>query len=354
MAHADSELHAGTGFPLPPPPARRPLSGEVRWVDANERIASTSGPAVQLFVDLYLPRHAGDEVFLVARLRDAGGYMPSADPAYVDEHDNLAITAIVQVPLDAFAEQIELVFPYALLPEGVGGLMEVELVAFDQQGEALASSGYSVELPDDVDRSPDVLTVLAHTLVTLARADGPLTREGVRRIRDVLVRDFDLDALGVRFLKRILKIAAGVHHTPVTLAEVARLVVPQSAHARFVRLLYEAAGHPDPVVGSARRFIDALLAESGIHDHIAHGPEALVGWYRALELEPGTSWEDVRTQYRKLVREYHPDRVANLAQGFIDYANQRMTRFNEAYKALQDALTGPAPSVAAVIDLEEG
>ena len=148
--------------------------------------------------------------------------MPSADPAYVDEHDNLAITAIVQVPLDAFAEQIELVFPYALLPEGVGGLMEVELVAFDQQGEALASSGYSVELPDDVDRSPDVLTVLAHTLVTLARADGPLTREGVRRIRDVLVRDFDLDALGVRFLKRILKIAAGVHHTPVTLAEVAR------------------------------------------------------------------------------------------------------------------------------------
>jgi len=131
------------------------------------------------------------------------------------------------------------------------------------------------------------------------------------------------------------------------------LVVPPAAHAQFARLLYDGAGGPATITPARQRFIDELLEKSGIHDPIRHGPAGLMPWYAALELEPGASWSDVRSQYRRLVRDYHPDRVANLAQGFIDYANERTTRLNEAYEALEHALNGPGLPTTAHIDLED-
>lgn len=33
-------------------------------------------------------------------------------------------------------------------------------------------------------------------------------------------------------------------------------------------------------------------------------------WYRTLELEPGASLEEIRRSYRRLLKQYHPDRFA--------------------------------------------
>jgi hypothetical protein len=33
-------------------------------------------------------------------------------------------------------------------------------------------------------------------------------------------------------------------------------------------------------------------------------------WYRTLELEPGASHEEIRRSYRRLLKQYHPDRFA--------------------------------------------
>lgn len=33
-------------------------------------------------------------------------------------------------------------------------------------------------------------------------------------------------------------------------------------------------------------------------------------WYRTLELEPGASFEEIRKSYRRLLKQYHPDRFA--------------------------------------------
>jgi DnaJ-domain-containing protein 1 len=33
-------------------------------------------------------------------------------------------------------------------------------------------------------------------------------------------------------------------------------------------------------------------------------------WYRTLELEPGASLEEIRKSYRRLLKQYHPDRFA--------------------------------------------
>ncbi len=354
MGAPDAELHAGTGFPLPVWDEHRPPHGEVTWVEGDERIVSTSGPSIQLFIDLYIPRCAGDEIFVAVRLRDTGGYIPAGDPEYKDDEDNLSVTAVLFLPADGRASRVEAILPYVVMPQGAGGLMECEIAVFDDEGELVALSYYPVELPDDVDRSPDLLTVMTHTLTALVRSEGALTRDAVRTIRTLLQDNFELDELGDAFLRRILKIANKTHHSYQTLAEVVDLVVPTAAHPRFVNLLYACArSHDGEVSRRKQRFIDGLLAECDIHDHHKLGSKGLIRHYEALEMEPGAEWDEVKKQYRRMIRDYHPDKVSGLAQGFQDYANKRTQAFNEAYGELEKALVkAAAPEATVEIDLD--
>ena len=54
--------------------------------------------------------------------------------------------------------------------------------------------------------------------------------------------------------------------------------------------------------------------------------------YEILGLGPGASLNEIVRAYRKLVQEYHPDKVAHLAPEFRDLAERRMKEINEAYE----------------------
>lgn len=57
----------------------------------------------------------------------------------------------------------------------------------------------------------------------------------------------------------------------------------------------------------------------------------------ALELAPGASPDDVKRAYRKLVAEYHPDKIAakDLPAGFVTFANDRFRNIQAAYELLK-------------------
>ncbi len=57
--------------------------------------------------------------------------------------------------------------------------------------------------------------------------------------------------------------------------------------------------------------------------------------YDVLGVGPGASREEIRAAYRRLVQQYHPDRVANLAPEFRELAEQRMKEINAAYQQLK-------------------
>lgn len=65
-----------------------------------------------------------------------------------------------------------------------------------------------------------------------------------------------------------------------------------------------------------------------------HAPRARSP-YEVLEVRPGASREEISAAYRRLVREYHPDKVANLAPEFRELAEQRMKEINAAYEQLK-------------------
>ncbi len=57
--------------------------------------------------------------------------------------------------------------------------------------------------------------------------------------------------------------------------------------------------------------------------------------YEVLGVQSGASDEEISSAYRKLVQQYHPDRVADLGPELREVAEQRMKEINAAYQALK-------------------
>lgn len=58
-------------------------------------------------------------------------------------------------------------------------------------------------------------------------------------------------------------------------------------------------------------------------------------YYQALGLEPGTDFEQVKSTYRNLSKQYHPDKVNHLGEEFKKIAEEKMKEINEAYQYLK-------------------
>ena len=61
-------------------------------------------------------------------------------------------------------------------------------------------------------------------------------------------------------------------------------------------------------------------------------------YYKILGLQENANLEEVSNQYRKLVKEYHPDRLQGmgLPKEFIELANQKLTAINKAYNEIKN------------------
>ena len=57
--------------------------------------------------------------------------------------------------------------------------------------------------------------------------------------------------------------------------------------------------------------------------------------YKMLKLRSKASKEEITSAYRKLVQQYHPDKVATLAPEFRQMAEHRMKEINAAYEQLK-------------------
>ena len=57
--------------------------------------------------------------------------------------------------------------------------------------------------------------------------------------------------------------------------------------------------------------------------------------HEVLGVRPGASQEEISAAYRRLVQQYHPDKVADLGPELRELAEQRMKEINAAYQSLK-------------------
>lgn len=69
----------------------------------------------------------------------------------------------------------------------------------------------------------------------------------------------------------------------------------------------------------------------------ARSGESTADYYAVLGVAPTATPDEVRTAYRKKIREYHPDRVAGLGEKLQEMANDESRSINKAYSMLKAA-----------------
>jgi DnaJ like chaperone protein len=60
-------------------------------------------------------------------------------------------------------------------------------------------------------------------------------------------------------------------------------------------------------------------------------------YYKTLNCTPQSSNEEIKSNYKKLVKDFHPDRIISkgLPEEFIDFATKRFREIQEAYDTIK-------------------
>jgi DnaJ like chaperone protein len=331
---AEVLLQPGSLYEPPQVERWRKLPGEIASLVTDPAAVSTAGPSLLVTLNLYVPGAAGEELAVVIRPR-RGRYLASRTNAWEDPLEHFAASAHLYLPEDAYAEEIRIALPYAAFPEGSGGSIDLEVAVHRGDGELVALSTYGSELPEDVARSGDFLTVMAHALCAIAECDGDTP---IDLIVSLLVDRFGLDDMGASATFEVVSAAVQIGHTPESLAEALSWGLTDAEHPRMIDLTYAVAQRRGLISGDAQAFLDALFAACGVHDPHRVYDDPVGDAFAVLEIDRTDDLDAVEAAWKKQVRDYHPDRVAHLAHGFVRFATEQSARINAAYDLLRQHL----------------
>jgi len=183
----------------------------------------------------------------------------------------------------------------------------------------------------------------ASLLVMMAcvmKADGNVQKKELDVVKRFLVANFGeegaLDAL--QMLKKLLD-------QPINEVEVAsqiNLYMNYSAKLQLIRLLFDIAYADGDVNVAELNVIQRISNTFNISSADFQSLKAPYiknvdqNWaYKALEIEPSASIDDIKKAYRRMAMKYHPDKVANLGDDIKKSATEKFRSVNEAYEQLK-------------------
>jgi DnaJ like chaperone protein len=183
----------------------------------------------------------------------------------------------------------------------------------------------------------------ASLLVMIAcvmKADGNVQKTELSVVKRFLVANFGedgaLDAL--QMLKKLI-------NQPINEVEVAsqiNLYMNYSAKLQLIRLLFDIAYADGEVNTSEINVIQRISNTFNISSADFQSLKAPYvknidqNWaYKALELEPSATVDDIKKGYRRMAMKYHPDKVANLGDDIKKSATDKFRSINEAYEQLK-------------------
>ena len=183
-------------------------------------------------------------------------------------------------------------------------------------------------------------------LAKISKADGQIKEEEIQTIERFMVRDLQLDASGQATAKNIFRQAVSS---------------PEPFEA-FARQFYTVFRYQPKII---ELMMDVLLRVSVADGAIAPSEEKMLlsaigifqysqadynrlklkyvrkndPYYAVLKCAENASNEEIKKQYRALVREYHPDKIEakGLPEEFTKFATDKFTEIQEAYEYIRKA-----------------
>jgi DnaJ-domain-containing protein 1 len=75
-----------------------------------------------------------------------------------------------------------------------------------------------------------------------------------------------------------------------------------------------------------------LLREANSELRRPHPGPVVTPWYEILKVSPDASYDEVKTAYQNLIRQYHPDKVASLGDELKELSEKKTKEINVAYR----------------------
>ena len=208
---------------------------------------------------------------------------------------------------------------------------------------SLFGSAEKVQTGQSYSRRTTEADFKASLLVMMAcvmKADGNVQKKELDVVKRFLVANFGeegaLDAL--QMLKKLLD----QQINEIEVASQINLYMNYSAKLQLIRLLFDIAYADGEVNTSELNVIQRISNTFNISSADFQSLKAPYvknidqNWaYKALELEPSATIDDIKKGYRRMAMKYHPDKVANLGDDIKKSATEKFRSVNEAYEQLK-------------------
>ncbi len=215
--------------------------------------------------------------------------------------------------------------------------------------------------------NPVVSSIMALSAM-LAKQDGQVTRDEILMVKQFVAQQFRLTATdlsryqgafayGKTHLEEyaeFTRVLREYYRNRMTLMGFAYLLIRLSqadgmfsAKETLLRQIILSLGISQMEYASMHDSFGAYGKQSGTHgyrwqsgyaDHNGqtYGLNRTAEYARLLGVSPDASPQEIKSAYRKIVKEFHPDKVASkgMPKEYVEYANGRVKEANEAYEYL--------------------
>jgi len=219
----------------------------------------------------------------------------------------------------------------------IGALIGVAVGSmFDKSPSGQTSGSSQQRHTTEADFKMSLLVMMACVM----KADGKVLKSELDVVKRFLVANFGEDGA-----LEALKILKNLLEQPINETEVAMQInqyMNYSAKLQLVKLLFDIA-YADGEVHSTeldmiKRISDIFRLSYQDFDSMKapYTKTTDVNWaYKALEIEPTATDEEIKKAYRRMAMKYHPDKVHTLGEDVKKSATEKFRSINEAYESLK-------------------
>lgn len=192
--------------------------------------------------------------------------------------------------------------------------------------------------------SPDdrlLVDALCPLFVEVARADAPAVQMEIRVIREFFEQRLQFDDTAMETVRAALKDALAAPEQDIEfLTARARTVVKPSIRIEVVRSLYDLGLVDGQLQRSEQDMLRRIVGLFNLSDeqlqqitaeYFGKGEKS----YELLGLQPTATDEEVKSAFRKLAAENHPDRAASLGPEAAAKSAERFREIKDAYEEIK-------------------
>jgi len=181
-------------------------------------------------------------------------------------------------------------------------------------------------------------------LAKLANADGRISPEEIQTVENFMSRELNLSSQSKRFAAQIFNTAT---NSPGSFQDFATQLYHQFQHQpQLLELMIDVLFRVSVADGSLSEREENLISSAARIFHFSdHKYKELRSrhaqdfekYYAVLGTDSSASDVEIKSQYRNLVKEYHPDTIAakGLPEEFTKFAHEKFREIQEAYDAIK-------------------